>query len=95
MKTIWKYPFKIDNRFSLDMPKGAEILHVQSQNMAPHLWAMVDTEAGTIKRWFRIYGTGVEIVGKIEWVDDEAEIRHVGTFPMAGSQLIWHLFEEL
>ncbi len=72
------------------MPKGAKILHVQSQNMSPHLWAEVDTEARVVKRWFRVYGTGAEIC-----VDDTERIEYRCTFPMAASQLIWHLFEEL
>ena len=95
MKTIWKYPFTVDDRFSIDMPKGARVLHAQSQNLRMHIWALVDTGAEIEKRWFRVYGTGHEIVQKIEWIDDEAEVRHIATFPMAGAQLIWHLFEEL
>ena len=98
MKTIWKYPFRVDDRFSIDMPKGAKVVHAQSQNLRTHIWALVDTEADIEKRWFRVYGTGAEIVGKIDWIDgpDSPElISFVCTFPMAGAQLIWHLFEEL
>lgn len=93
MKTIWKFPFQIDDSFKVTMPYGAEILTVQTQGIGmlgqelPHMWAIVDPEAHKVARWFRILGTGHD-------VPNDVVLRYIGTFQMAEGRLIWHLFEE-
>lgn len=57
-KTIWKFPLKtIDQQF-IEMPVGAEILSIQSQNNYPCLWALVDRNAKRENISIEIYGTG-------------------------------------
>lgn len=87
MRTIWKFPVKVDDLFELVMPKGARVLSVQNQGInGPQMWAIVDSKAPTERRRFRIFGTGHPMGG------DEA-LDYVGTFQASGGALVWHLFE--
>lgn len=83
-RMIWKFPVSIAERFSVEMPAGAEILTVQMQGDTPCMWAIVDPDAFPEIRNFRMAGTGHEL-GQIG--------RHIGTVQMAGGALIWHFFE--
>lgn len=86
MKTIYKYPFLVEDEFPIQMPKGAEILHVASQGPQPCIWALVDTSEDPEYRYFRVFGTGHSM-------DSDAELFYVGTFPQG--PFVWHLFELL
>lgn len=85
-KTIWKYTFPPGYSAGIEMPAGAEILCVQVQHGVPVMWALVDPKAPRHLRRFEIVGTG--------W--DTETIRatdYVGTYQMAGGDLVWHVFE--
>lgn len=85
MKTIYKYPVKITDAFTVDLPVGAEILTVQMQNDEPCMWVLVELEPGIREtRAFRIYGTG-------HMVNDKDS--YIGTFQQHDGRLVWHLFE--
>lgn len=83
---IWKYPFEVQGRFILTMPKGAEILSVQTQNETPCIWALVDILAEQVERDFTIIGTGhpVEVLPKMKFI---------GTFQLDSGAFAGHLFE--
>lgn len=85
--TIWKYAVRLDapGAFHLQMPVGADVLTVQLQDGAPMLWAMVNPDARTIQRSFRVVGTGWDN-------EDFTGCRYVGTWQK--DSLVWHLFEE-
>lgn len=85
MKTIWKYSLT-DKINTIEMPKGAIILTVQSQKDCPCIWALVNPEKIREKRVFNIYGTGHDI--------DCENIEYVGTFQACEEDLIFHVFEE-
>lgn len=59
MKTIWKYTLEITDIQHVDLPEGAEVLHVDNQNESLCMWALVDPKAkpGPM-RYFEIFGTG-------------------------------------
>lgn len=84
---VWKYPFKTRDGFALDMPRGAEVLAVQTQNDVPCLWALVDPTAEKEPRWFRIYGTGHAIDGDGR--------KYLGTYQLSSGALVFHVFEVL
>ena len=86
MAAIWKFPFNISDRFTYPMPVGAQILKVEAQANQPCIWALVDPDAATGERTFRIVGTGHEF--------DPIGMKHVATFTTAGGMLVWHMFEE-
>lgn len=83
-KTIWKFPLIIQDRQLCRMPAGAEVLCVQLQHGCPYLWAVVNKTARLVDRYFLIRGTGHDAFGVG---------RYVGTFHMAGGDLVFHVFE--
>ncbi len=87
---VYKYPITPpSNYFTLDLPKGAQILTADVQGGIVCLWALVDPEAPTQTRKFRWAGTGHEISEAPE------NLRHVSTFFMQGELLVFHIFEIL
>lgn len=86
-KQIWKFNLTVNSNFEIEMPKGAQILSVQSQNNRGVMWALCDTQAEKEKRAFQIYGTGHNMPSE--------GIVYVGTFQQADQTLVWHLFEKV
>jgi hypothetical protein len=84
--TIYKYPFTVDDRIRISMPRAAELLTVQVQHDQPCLWARVDLNAPAEERPFAIFGTGHPIPGDFSG-------RYVATFQMNGGWLVFHLFD--
>ena len=82
--TIWKYEIPIADSFSLEMPAGATILCVQTQEGEPCLWALVDESAEKVQRLFALYSTG-------HTINDIGRTQYLGTFQRP--PLVWHLFE--
>jgi len=87
MKTIWKFPLEPRNHSAIEMPKGARIIAVQTQQDEVCLWALLDSEEkGKKIRKFAIFGTGHHIA------DLEGK-KYIGTVQQS-SGLVWHIFEE-
>ena len=72
------------------MPKGAEILTVQTQNDTPCIWALVDPDSETETRHFEVYGTGHDI-----HCDMGIERKYINTFQIQYGLLVFHLFERI
>jgi hypothetical protein len=85
MKRIFKYRLEIEDKQTIEMPAGAQILCVQTQSEGVKLWALVDDQAAPAPRTILIYGTGNPGPG-----DD---VRYIGTAQMAKGALVWHVFE--
>jgi hypothetical protein len=85
MKTIYKYDFRITDRFEIKMPSGANIIHVKLQRGNPYLWAMVDTNRDLVSRFFAIFETGKPME------DNLKSYQHLGSFQQW--PFVWHLFE--
>jgi uncharacterized protein YbdZ (MbtH family) len=83
MLTIWKFPFDVTDRFTLEIPDGYRILHVEMQGKSPCLWAIVDEARPPSQTRFALFGTGFEV---------PAGWEHVGTFQQP--PYVWHLFRE-
>lgn len=84
MTTVWKYPLK-PGRTVHNMPQGAKVLTVQTQNGEPSLWALVEPQMPHERRFFDVYGTGHSMPS------DPG--RYVATFQMDYGALVWHVFE--
>ncbi len=85
---IFKYAIKHDE-FEIMMPRGAQILTVQTQKTKAYMWALVDPKAELARRVFRLAVTG-------HTIDDDngtASCRHIGTFQLYGGDIVFHLFE--
>ena len=88
-KQIWKFEL-YPNVTVIDMPKGAEILTVQTQDEIPFIWVLVNPENLEEKRQFEIYGTGHDI-----YCDMGIERKYINTFQLSGGSLVFHLFERI
>ena len=82
---IWKFPVKPE--MSLSLPRGAQILTVQSQHGTPQMWVQIDTEAPPREetRHFVAFGTGDRF--------DSAGLTYIGTFQVESGMLVFHLYE--
>ena len=87
MRKVFRYEFKVQDNFSIQMPVGAEILHVNTQKNQPCLWALVDPKARAETRWFRVLGTGHAISEEYVSLGD-----YVGTFFLYDKSFVGHLF---
>lgn len=86
MKTIYKYPIELTDEFEIEMPIGAEIISVHTQNGIPYLWAIVDCP-NTELRKFSLIGTGNPLENEFSKED------FIGTFLVYEDALVFHLFE--
>lgn len=89
MKKVFKYSMTIQDVTIIELPKDAEILHVDHQENGNvkdfQLWALVDPNIEEKeKRIIRIAGTGHPI-GR--------ERRYINTFQMHNGALWFHAFE--
>ena len=89
-KSIWKFTVDVNDIVKLSMPKGAEILTVQTQHEIPRIWALVDPENEKEKRYFEIFGTGHPIP-----IDMGIERKYINTFQLEEGRLVFHLFERI
>lgn len=88
MITVYKYELPANYNTYIDVPKGGEVLHLDVQNNTPFLWILIDTEAPTEQRRFRVYGTGHEIP-----TGEKDNLKFTGTFFINSSRLEFHVFE--
>jgi len=84
MSCIWKFPLYLGTN-ELNVPRGARILALREQGEIPCLWMLVDPEAPTEKRTFRMHGTGHAIEG------DPGV--YLGTALIEDGALVLHVFE--
>lgn len=81
---IYKYPLRTVGWIQIDMPGGAEVIHVGEQAGTICLWAKVQPHAPLKRRTFHVAATG-------ETIDPEA--RFVGTALIPADLEAWHVFE--
>ncbi len=86
-KTIYKYPFSIEDVVRIEMPAFAEILHIECQQGTPCIWALVEPEMRQETRTFSVFGTG----HAIEYDRTAKSLVHHGTFQQG--PFVWHVFE--
>lgn len=89
-KAIWKFKLKIDDKQSIEMPKGAQILSAQVQHNILCIWALVDVDAEKEQRTFEIFGTGNPVP---DYVDAEHNYKFIATFMYYDGGFVGHLFE--
>ena len=91
-KTIWKFPLPIEDKTTIEMPTGAQILTVQSQKLFEdwkaeiYIWALVDSHQPMVPRTFCVVGTGHPF-------EDADSCEYIGTAQIDGGKLGWHVFE--
>lgn len=95
MKTILKFSTVTDgfkDKFTITMPKGAEILTVQidQKNNHPTIWAIVETDNELEDRYFELLTTGGYIHG-----DMGISRKYIGTYQYQKGEFVGHLFERV
>lgn len=85
INTVWKYELQPDDYVDLEMPIGAKILCVQSQNDHLCMWCLVNPNEDIETRRFRLAGTGHPI--------KEKNIRYIDTAQLFGAGFLVHIFE--
>jgi len=88
IKRVYKYEVPVMDVVTIQLPIGAEILTVQSQNGIPCIWALIDPVNPYKDRTFRLAGTGHSIE-----VNNEVKENYIGTFQLENGLLVFHLFE--
>lgn len=83
--TIWKYELLVEDRVTIRMPFGADVLCVQMQGDKPYLWAKVNKTFSLCNRVFYVIGTGNPMPVNAK--------EYVGTFQMMHGGLVFHVFE--
>jgi hypothetical protein len=78
-KMVFKYPFRIQDEITLQMPVGAIPLHVAMQQSIPTMWALVDPMIAIVPHRFLVRGTGHEIA---------ETVHHIGTLQIKDGEFI-------
>lgn len=88
MRTIYKYEVPVEDRFTLSMPFGADVLTVQVDQKTdkPCIWVTVETFNSNEERVFKFVGTGHPFI-------EEAGQSYVGTIQLMNGGFVGHLFE--
>jgi hypothetical protein len=97
MKKIFKYDVPGPGCFKVEMPRGAEILSVQTQRGEPVFWALVEPGEPLVARRLACIATGEEIdLTDVPYV----VLRYVGTFQLeietsakSAPSIVMHLFD--
>ena len=84
MMKIFKYQLPLIQIQTLNMPKGAIILHAETQHNVPCIWVKVDPDAAKEQRVFQFVGTGNEIPDKSVYI---------GTVLIDSGAYVFHIFE--
>jgi hypothetical protein len=88
-KRIFKYPLEVENKQVINLPKGSELLTVQTQFNKPQLWALVDpNEKEKEERYIEMFGTGHPINYNVD-----LERKYLSTYQLDGGNFVFHVFE--
>lgn len=88
-RVIFKYQMPVLERFTMQLPVGAEIVRMADHGGMFWLWAVVDTSAPTEDRHFRAFKTGAAM-------PDGPPLRYVGFCAVfVQMELGLYIFEEI
>lgn len=88
MKTIWKYQLPLQDSFTIDIPKGAKILSLQTQENIPCIWILVNKNRLLERRTFKTFGTGFDEI-------EDRNLNYIGTYQVHEGSFVFHVFEVL
>jgi hypothetical protein len=88
VKTVWKFPLKVSDFLEVEMPSGAEVVHLGTARARPCVWALVDDQNPKVLRRFRLTATGEPMA------DFHPDWRFVGTLQLGANDChLWDLGE--
>ena len=80
---IWKWDLQVTDLQTVNVPIGAKLLTVQTQNSLPRLWALCNEQAPPRTRRIAMYGTGNTI--------ESYPGTYIATFQVG--EFVFHVFE--
>ncbi len=91
-KTIYKYKLDTIDKQTIQLPKEAEILTIQTQNVGifeePYLWALVDPNKQLENRVIEIFGTGHPVT-----CERDIHRKYISTYKLLDGRGVFHAFE--
>ncbi len=92
MKTIYKYLFKTTDRQLIELPKGFEILTIQTQSGIPCLWILADFKSKELESVeIETFGTGHDVYH----INGKTERKYIGTYQLNDGKFIGHVFQRI
>lgn len=87
MDVIWKYPLNVGSQ-TIELPRGADLLHIAEQHGCLTLWARVAPTAPLVTRNVLVVGTGgaPRVTGRCSYVGTAALCT-------VGGDYVWHAFD--
>ena len=88
MRTVYRFEIPAEEEFTVTLPLGSRILHVERQQRAPHapcMWVLLDDSRQHIVHTFVQCGTGTP-------APPPGSAEHVGTYQTFDGY-VFHLFE--
>lgn len=85
---MWKFELRPFAAL-LELPQGAQLLHVGAQGSKAYVWALCDPEAPKMRRGVAAHPTGVDLPPVLHGAS------YVGTFSLddQGQPLVFHVFD--
>lgn len=87
-RVVWKFELRPGAKL-IDLPRGAQLLHVGAQGSKAYVWALCDPDAPKVSRGVAVYPTGVGLPPVLHGAD------YVGTLSLneQGHSLVFHVFD--
>jgi hypothetical protein len=86
MRTVWKYPLRLEEKFTIEMPQGSVPLHVDIDGSGrPCVWATVEPDAPIEEYTYHLRGTGHP--------SPTPKPAYVGT--VKDGSFFWHVYRDL
>jgi hypothetical protein len=86
---IWKFDIGVGHSSLNEIPKGAEIIHIDEQRGSVCIWAICDPKAEKEKREFKVFGTGHTINN-----ETLEKLVYVGSCQTKNQVFVFHVFEQ-
>jgi hypothetical protein len=86
MRVVWKFGLQLVPKQEIMLPKGSEILCVQTQQGLPCMWAMVDRTRQPVRRLIRTFGTGHPM--------DFIPTKYIGTYQVDNGNEVYHVWDD-
>ena len=81
---IYKYPLTLNDRQTVELPLGAEVLCAQAQYDTIMVWAKVDPQRYKEPRTFYVVATGAAV--------PEDAVTYLSTVQLFGGRLVFHVY---
>lgn len=85
-QSVWKFPLRVEDEQTIEVPVGTEPLKAEMQNGELCLWMLVDTDVSFCRKKVLVFGTGHKVNDTIDRSD------YVDSFMMHNGALVFHVF---